>query len=239
MKRNKKLERHYFKAISDRLDQDRDERVHLSDLEGCIQKSLLRRTVRPHPPLSDQGLIRITRGICVEDFMTRNRDGLYVNGCPIEPIVKDDIICTIDDEHPEHGIVEIKATIKSKKNFRPLTTYPWWVTRCKGYAYARGVNHINLCVMHTSWYRGTEEDINCYDITFSDAELDENWNGQEGVLVRAEIFRHAMKTNTRIPSDWVRPHKFGGNRNECGGCEWKSQCYWVMEGHAYARGIQV
>lgn len=180
-----------------------------------MEKSFLRRTVRPVPEMDTPGLLRIARGVAFEDFVTRETR---------KPVVKDGIICTIDDEACGN-IIEIKATIKSAGKFHPLKTYPWWAERMKGYCYAYGVNEIVLNVFHFVWYRGSEERIRSYRIKFTDEELEENWKEK---LRRAEIFRACLKFGAHVPPHEIHPHKFGGGRSECDNCEWKERCYWIQ-----------
>lgn len=228
-KRNTELEEYYFNQILERLD-GRDNRVphpsnargteiHASDVDGsCMQKRLLRRILpHPQPRPSNQSIIRFMRGHSVESWLAP---------CHLPSVEKDGIVCSIDDK-TDWGVSEIKATIKSKKNFHPLTTYPWWVNRCKIYANGLGVDHINLVVVHIAWYRGTEEDINAYKLSFGKRELKDAWTAAKE---RAEVLEEAFELKRDIPKNWITPLKFGGGRSECGNCELKESCYFYGGG---------
>lgn len=128
--------------------------IHLSDLDwdgSCAMIPYLSRTVDKEVKYTDLSILRFLRGRIVERTIADE----------LEPIIKDDIICTLDDFVDGFGYNEIKSTVKDCDPFNPITTFPHWINRIKGYIKAGGLARFNLTVLFwvgnvwTSRRRGT------------------------------------------------------------------------------------
>jgi len=194
--------------------------IHLSDLEwegSCPMISYLSRT-EESKKYNDLTILRFLRGRIVERAIADE----------LEPLVKDDIICTLDD-YDEFGYSEIKSTIKDCDSFDPITSYPHWVNRCKGYIKAIEEDHINLIVLFwvgniwTSRRRGVETvpvELKAWTLFPENDEVDEHWNE---CIRRRDILRNALDSDD--PAELIKAtEKYKPSWFSCDGCEHNETC---------------
>lgn len=217
---NPELRTKVLDIIRSKVHDKRGDEIHASDVDGlCLLKSYYRRAIQPPLPLSDLATLYFMRGLAVESWLV---------GGSTHHVEKDGIHCNIDDLMDLYGIIEIKSTVKSVRNFKPLETYPWWVTRAKTYCYACERNSINLEVFFLLGdYRECRTDLQVWTLEFTKDELAANW---EVIQMRKEMLYDMIKTDKLIPMDIVdQMHKaFMGKRKDaywqCDNCEAEGVC---------------
>lgn len=196
--------------------------IHLSDLDwtgSCPMTSYFSRTVDEEVQYADLSILRFLRGRIVERAIADE----------LEPIIKDNIICTLDD-YDEFGYSEIKSTIRDCDSFRPITTYPHWINRCKGYIKATEEPHINLIVLFwigntwtTKWGSPERIPVELKAWTLlpdTEKEINDNW---KECIRRRDILRIALDSGD--PTELIeatlkyKPKWFG-----CENCEYNNIC---------------
>lgn len=196
--------------------------IHLSDLDwdgGCAIIPYFSRTEDGEFPFSDITVLRFLRGRIVERAIADE----------LEPIMKDDIICTIDDYIEGIGYNEIKSTVKDCDSFDPITSYPHWLTRCKGYMKATEVERFNLTVLFwvgnvwTARKTGNPRipvELKSWMLLPEEGEVDKNW---EECLRRRDVLRKALDsgdpTELMEATRKLKPKWFG-----CDGCQYYEIC---------------
>jgi len=224
----------------------RKEHIHASDLDGlCPLPAYYSRVIPDLPSLDAESAMKFLRGRVIERAIAQE--------CPT--IQKDGICCTVDDIHPEFGLIEIKSIAQSSENFDVVRDAPQWVTRMKTYCYAYGVTQIGLVVFflvgnmpsYTVWnlkdkslrqqeYKSV--DLRAWTLRFKPVELKENWIE---ILARADRLRKAIEEQKPFPPEYVRrflPYnkdKSGEKAYwQCRGCKrYQPICYFYNE---YVKG---
>ena len=215
--RSESLESYYLDKCREKVDNERTG-IHASDLDGCLLKIYYRRTMKPPPEISKDSCLKFVRGWAVEQFVAPGT---------LEPITKEGITCSLDDNPPSFGECEVKSTTKSMKGFDPLITYYWWTTRMKTYCFAYGKKKINLVVFFLNGnYKDIRTDLRCWTLRFTDDELIENWVEMQR---RAKILRIALETHEPIPFGEVHPLKFGTKKTECDYCDLNDICQFYLQ----------
>lgn len=199
----------YLKKMRDKVDVPRARtEMHCSDLELCPVKVWYRRTLSPKQyPLSDKSILFFASGIAWEAWM----------GAGHKYCVKDGIHCNVDDETPL-GLTEMKSTRIWTSTYNPTKSCPWWIFRCKSYAYAFGEKHVNLVVFF--WVgNGRDEriDLKAWRVEFESNELEEHW---AEVLRRKAILLTALETGEPIDVRLIWTEAW-----ECRSCNFRDICY--------------
>jgi hypothetical protein len=148
------------------------EPAHASELDGlCLQQAFYRRIAGDDYPMSDQAAMFFLRGRVVERAIATEQPPREYEG----------VICTIDDYHAVHGIIEIKSTAMDAAKFDILKSSPtkhWLVrakTYCKAYAEDR-ITYVVYFLIGDSWTKRTKRvDMRAWTVTFTPRELDDNW----------------------------------------------------------------
>ena len=203
----------------------RGDGIHLSDLNLCPLPAYFYRT-SPVADIPPDAAMRFLRGRVVERAI----------GQEATPVVRDRITCTVDDDHPEYGIAEIKSTAEGNTFFRPEKEHPDWVERMKGYCHAWGREKINLIVFfmvgnmqdYMFWavkknggrpekYCGI--DMVAWELQFTEQEIADNW---VEMLRRRDILEAAVAADVPIPMEEVN-----ARRPEwmCKGCTYNKICH--------------
>ena len=221
--KNEELARYYLDKAVSQVNSPRPEEVHASDVDGlCLLKPFYRRKIQPPLPLPDLATLFLMRGLAIEFY-------LVGEGSP-KPIRKDRVWCSVDDI-TSLGPVELKSTIKSSRNFDPITTYPHWTTRIKCYTYAMDRNTFDLGVFFLMGdYREVRTSFECYTLTFTDEELLSNWTT---ILKNRDALEEMWATDTPIPpEEAVKYHNPDRRRSQfwqCESCDISPVCYFCQE----------
>jgi hypothetical protein len=175
---------------------ERGDEFHLSEFQLCPLPALYRRTWLKQPELSDDAILRFFRGRIIERAIAKEAESVVVDG----------IHCTVDDIHPEHGLIEIKSTAKGSEFFDPPKEQQDWIERMMGYAHAYSVQTFGLVVFfltgnmsdYLPWaikkngrvktgYRGIE--MKAWRFEFTAEELKANW---DEMLRRKAVLEEAL-----------------------------------------------
>lgn len=116
----------------------------------------------------------------------------------------------------DNGLVELKSTRTSKKKHTEEGFSQNWMTQVKSYCKAVGVLEVDLAVVYL-----IQADFEVYHLTFTQEEIDENW---EWMLERKRIWDIAIR-------DDKAPTSFAYNQDwECKDCQYKLICDARSEG---------
>ena len=221
--KNEELTKYYLDRAVSQVNSPRPEEVHASDVDGlCILKPYYRRKIQPPLPLSDLAILFLMRGLAIEFYL--------VGEDSPPPIRKDRVWCSVDDI-TSTGPVELKSTIKSARNFDPLTTYPHWTTRIKCYTHAMGRLTFDLGVFFLMGdYREVRTALDCFTLSFEQHELEENWTK---ILKNRDILEDMWATNAPVPPEiavlYHSPDRRRSQFWQCEQCEIDSVCYFAQE----------
>ena len=212
----------------------RPQGIHQSNLNdhSCIQKGYFSNVVGQKPMTDIEGL---------NYFMGRvfERGVAFVG--ELDPVCKDGIWVTPDDEAPIYGITEIKYTTASSTQDVPIDQ-PQWVCQMKNQAYVFGRDHINLLIYYAMgnapssffWnknrpagvpYKGKE--LQGWTYEFTKEELEMNWLT---MLDRRDILVDAIKDEVPIHRDIVLdqlPYNLKKGSKiywMCKGCDFSAEC---------------
>lgn len=225
---------------------ERTKCIHASDLDDslCPLPAYYSRVTpaNQYPPLSIDSALKFLRGRVIERAIAKENN----------PVIKDGVMCTVDDEPEElpHP-VEIKSTASTSTDFRPDRDYPFWMSRLKTYCNAYDTDTMHLAVFFlvgnlpsfafwaskderkkTGRYQGV--DLNGWTVKFTDKELKEHW---DNILLRRDILSEAIETECPIDSAIVEMHlpwrlRKSGKKNywQCKDCRWRDvPCYYYDE----------
>lgn len=206
--------------------------IHLSDLENCPAPAYFSKVLGAGAPdLSASNAVKFFRGRCVERAIGIEQPRIFV----------DDISMTIDDDHPELGIAEIKSTAESSEWFDPPSSQPAWIERTKGYCHGKSVVEnkdilsINLVVYFLFgnvpsrlWWnikkygkakeKYTSSCLKAWTLTYTEEELIENWEIKKK---RRDMMNECLKAQVPPSEQWIlsqRPDWM------CNLCDWKGMC---------------
>ena len=220
--KNDELTRHYLDMAASRINKPRPKEVHASDVDGlCLLKPYYRRAIKPPLPLSDLAILFLMRGLAIEFYLVEDSP---------PPVRKDRVWCSIDD-NTVWGPVELKSTIKSARNFDPITTYPHWTTRNKCYCMAHETTDFNLGVFFLMGdYREIRTSFQSYALHFEHSELQSNW---DRILDNRDVLEEMWLSDTVIPPEKVMEYHNPDRRRsqfwQCEQCEISSVCYFAQE----------
>lgn len=146
------------------------DRLHLSDIYTDLERVLFTKTSNAdmtNPLWAEVGFLW-------EDLLTR----VLADHCGARPgeVELDGIVGSPDGYDPDSGILyEYKSTWKSVKNAHPKDVWKW-MTQVKGYCMMLGVSTVIFHVFYIMGdYRGSGPLYRSYLFTFTERELQENW----------------------------------------------------------------
>lgn len=146
------------------------DRLHLSDIYTDLERTLF-----PKASTADMtNRLWAEVGFLWETTLSRS----LAEHCGTRPgeVELDGIVGSPDGYDPDSGILyEYKSTWKSIKNAHPTQVWKWQV-QVKGYCKMLGVSTVMFHVLYIMGdYRGSGPLYRSYLITFTDREIDENW----------------------------------------------------------------
>lgn len=183
--KNPRLKEYRLTQLRSRILNDRTG-IHLSDLDLCPLKTGYRR-FHPDPPLiPTKSLLFFASGIMAEHWLSPG---------VVEPREKDGIIGSPDTDKKLFNYGEIKSTRGSSDYFDPLTKYPHWTNRIKGYCHLFDVLKWDLEVFFWNGNRKeTQIDYQVWELEFTEEELLKHWTSVlKRKAVLEEIFEAIKK----------------------------------------------
>ena len=196
--------------LAERMDRDRGEEVHVSELIFCLRKAWLQRHGHKITPDYDSILV-FSVGLAMQAWLT----GQLGDDVPVDLL---GIVGTPDYIDPDGVINELKATYASAG--RDITGTPHYFDQLASYAIMKGQTKGRLVVFYVNGYYnfqrkvkiGTNERavLKVFDVEWEQEELDEWW---EEMQERKDVLLNATSIE-EIPLDlhysW-----------ECGYCPFK------------------
>ena len=199
-----------MQRIKDREFNDRSG-VHSSDLNYCLNRAAMKKLCPL--PITEHEVLLFSVGWSTQHWLT--------DGAAETPHVVDGIIVTPDNE--DYGIPwELKATYASS-NKDPGENFPW-LRQIMAQCHVTGQTEAKLSRFEImgdwKWVFGNKEEkktathptLHAYHLTFSPAEIRNNWNWY---VARKEMFEKVMETHQCLPKMLALPM---GGAYECKYC---------------------
>ena len=192
------------------------EGIHLSTLVYCLTKSFFDH-IAPIEA-TDEEVMLFSLGLGLQDVLTPKAAETPVyekDGVTFSPdfIVQLGARAEVSPKMPPVHYVELKTTrMSSGKEGFPET----WIEYIMGGCYMRGINTYNLSVLYMLGnYRPPFPQIHSFILSFTDEELQNNWNY---LMERKHIYSASLIMNKPpIPHMWCKDW-------ECKNCRYKLQC---------------
>lgn len=191
--------------------------MHCHEAEMCPARAYYRRTIQPAPPMSDRAILTFMRGRLFERILADE----------LPSVTKDGISGRVDGLWND-SLIETKSTTMDMDKFNPITSQPHWLQRSKAYCTLHGKNTIVLVVWFLVGNMWTHKTLNtglkCWDLNFSDQELEHNW----GYMIRQKnLLEMYVKSKVFPDNFWIKSRL---KPYECGDCSYNDICEYPGKG---------
>ena len=191
--------------------------MHCHEAELCPARAYYRRTVQPTPPMSDRAILTFMRGRLFERILADE----------LPSITKDGISGRVDGLWND-VLIETKSTAMDMDKFNPITSQPHWLQRSKAYCTLHGKNTIMLVVWFLVGNMWTHKTLNtgikCWDLNFSDQELEHNWEYMK--LQKSRLMEY-VRIGLFPDVSWIKSRL---KNYECGDCAYNDICVYPQKG---------